>query len=130
MTTAHVCSWGVSDTHASAGKAAMTGNGIVYDFSKSTEAVQAPEHNEIGQVIGQTQYDEHKTVNCTLQVAHGVTPPTRGTMIQIDGEHFYLLNSTLTESNQAYARYQATLERYHRTAANFVTMATGAFSGS
>lgn len=129
MTTAHVCSWGVSDAHASAGKGAMTGNGIVYDFDKSQEPVQAPEHNEIGQVIGQTQYDEHKTVNCTLQVAHGATPPNRGTMITVDGEAYYLLNARLTESNQAYARYQVTLERYHLTSGNFVTLATGAFAG-
>lgn len=130
MTTAHVCSWGVSDTHASAGKSAMSGSGIVYDFAKSTEPIQAPEHNEIGQVIGQTQYDEHKTIECTLQVAHGVNPPERGTVITIDSEYYYLLNARLTESNQAYARYQATLERYYRTSSNFVTMATGAFSAS
>ena len=129
MTKAHICSWGVSETHASAGsKVIATGSGIVYDFSKSTEPIQAPEHNEIGQVIGQTQYDEHKTINCTLQVAHGVTPPARGKAVEIDGEQFYVLNSTLTESNQAYARYQVTLERYFRTGANSVSFPTGAFS--
>lgn len=128
MTTAHVCSWGVSETHATAGKSTMTGNGIVYDFGKTTEPIQAPEHNEIGQVIAQTQYDEHKTVTCTLQTAHGATPPARGTMIEIDGEYYYLLNATLTESNQAYCRYQCTIERYYRTAADFVKFPTGAFS--
>lgn len=129
MTKVHVCSWGVSEAHASAGsKVIASGSGIVYDFSKSTEPIQAPEHNEIGQVIGQTQYDEHKTINCTLQVAHGVTPPARGAVVEIDSEHYYILTSTLTESNQAYARYQVTLERYYNTKAGFVTMPSGAFA--
>ena len=127
MTKAHVCSWGIANSHMGL-TGAMSGNGIVYDFSKATEPVQSPEHNEIGQVIGQTQYDEHKTVNCTLQTAHGVTAPARGTIITVDGEKYYLLNATLTESNQAYCRYAATLERYHLTGDNFVTMASGAFT--
>lgn len=130
MTTTHVCSWGIADGHQSTTGLVGSGSGIVYGFEKGEEPILAPEHNEIGQVIAQTQYDEHGTINCTLQIAHGVTPPSRGTIVTIDSTSYYVNNSSLTESNQAYARYSISLERYARTGSGFVVMATGAFSGS
>lgn len=129
MTTTHVCSWGIATAHQDASKFIGSGSGIVYDLSKGQEPIMAPEHNEIGQVIAQTQYDERGFLNGTLQVAHGVTPPARGAVITIDAQAYYVTNINITESNSAYSRYSITLERYFRTAGTaFVVLATGAFS--
>ena len=128
LTTAHVCSWGINYSGHDASNFVKSGSGILYDFGKNTEPVMAPEHNEIGQVISQTQYDEHGTVNATLQVAHGVTPPDRLSILEVDSKYYYVTSIQQTESNQAYERYSISLERYHRTAQNFVVAPTGAFS--
>ncbi len=86
----------------------------------------APEHNEIGQVIAQTNYDMHGRISGTLQVAHGLQLPEAGTVVQIDGKYYYLVNATLSESNQAYDKYAVSFERYLRTAGSaFVVNPTG-----
>lgn len=128
ITTTHICSWGIDHDNHTTAKFVGTGSGIVYDVNKNIDPIQAPEHNEIGQVIAQTVYDEHQTMTATLQTTHGVTPPTRGSTVQIDNEYWYMVNCTKTESNQAYVRYNITLERFFRIGQNSVVLATGAFA--
>lgn len=129
LTTTHVCSWGID--YSKYDKAAFLsgasgGNGILYGVDESTEPIMAPEHNELGQVIAQTNYDMHGRISGTLQVAHGLSLPTAGQVVTINGSAYYLASASLSESNQAYDKYAVTFERYLRTSGSaFVVHPTG-----
>ena len=127
LTKTHVCSWGIDYSRFDKADILPSGaSGILYGVDESTEPVMAPEHNEIGQVIGQTNYDMHGRISGTLQVAHGLELPEAGTVVQIDNKYYYLVNATLSESNQAYDKYAVSFERYLRTAGSaFVVNPTG-----
>ena len=127
LTKTHVCSWGID--YSRFDKSSMlpaSASGILYGVDEGVEPIMAPEHNEIGQVIAQTNYDMHGRISGTLQVAHGLNLPEAGTVVQIDGKYYYLVNATLSESNQAYDKYAVSFERYLRTAGcAFVVNPTG-----
>ena len=127
LTKTHVCSWGID--YSRFDKSAMlpsSASGILYGVDKGVEPIMAPEHNEIGQVIAQTNYDMHGRISGTLQVAHGLQLPASGGVVQIDNEYYYLVNATLSESNQAYDKYAVSFERYLRTSGSaFVVNPTG-----
>ena len=127
ITNSHVCSWGIDyTTFDKANFLPSGGSGILYGVDESVEPVMAPEHNEIGQVIAQTHYDNHGRMSGTLQVAHGITLPGEATPVQIHGKYYYIVNATLSETNQTYDKYSVTLERYHLTnSETFVVKATG-----
>lgn len=129
LTKTHVCSWGIDHGRYTAAAffagASGTKAGILYGVDVSVDPVLAPEHNEIGQVISQTQYDAHGRCTGTLQVAHGIALPSSSEVIQVDDKYYYLVSATLSESNQSYDKYNVTLERYHLTGAGFVVGATG-----
>ena len=127
VTSTHVCSWGIDYSTYERGKFLPSGaNGILYGVDESVEPILAPEHNEIGQVIAQTHYDNHGRISGTLQVAHGVELPGEATPVQIHGKYYYIVNASLSETNQTYDKYSVTLERYHLTSsASFVVKATG-----
>lgn len=127
LTKTHVCSWGIDYSRFDKSSMLPSGaSGILYGVDKGVEPIMAPEHNEIGQVIAQTNYDMHGRISGTLQVAHGLQLPAAGTVVEIDNEYYYLVNATLSESNQAYDKYAVSFERYLRTAGSaFVVNPTG-----
>ena len=127
LTKTHVCSWGIDYSRFDKADILPSGaSGILYGVDESTEPVMAPEHNEIGQVIAQTNYDMHGRISGTLQVAHGLQLPQAGAVFEIDDKYYYLVSATLSESNQSYDKYSATFERYLRTAGSaFVNHPTG-----
>lgn len=127
LTKTHVCSWGIDYSRFDKAQMLPGGaSGILYGVDEGVEPIMAPEHNEIGQVIAQTNYDMHGRISGTLQVAHGLQLPEAGTVVQIDGKYYYLVNATLSESNQAYDKYAVSFERYLRTAGSaFVVNPTG-----
>lgn len=103
-TTTATASWGVGT--------ASPVTGVMTDYSDSTEAVDAPEQNEVGQVIGDTVYDKRETVNCTVQVAAGTAKPDVGSQISINSKNYIVKNSTVTENNNSYRKIAVTAERY------------------
>lgn len=126
LTKTHVCSWGIDySKYDKADFLPSGGSGILYGVDESTEPVMAPEHNEIGQVISQTNYDMHGRISGTLQVAHGIVLPAAGTVVEINDKYYYLVSANLSESNQTYDKYSATFERYLRTGSGFVVNPTG-----
>lgn len=127
LTKTHVCSWGIDYSRFDKSHMLPSGaSGILYGVDEGVEPIMAPEHNEIGQVIAQTNYDMHGRISGTLQVAHGLELPEAGTVVQIDNKYYYLVNATLSESNQAYDKYAVSFERYLRTAGSaFVVNPTG-----
>ena len=127
LTKTHVCSWGIDYAHYDKSKFLPSGgSGILYGVDESSEPIMAPEHNELGQVIAQTNYDMHGRISGTLQVAHGLALPDSGAVVQINGKYYYLVSATLSESNQSYDKYAVTFERYLRTSGSaFVQNPTG-----
>lgn len=127
LTKTHVCSWGIDYSRFDKARMLPVGaSGILYGVDEGVEPIMAPEHNEIGQVIAQTNYDMHGRISGTLQVAHGLQLPDAGAVVQIDNKYYYLVNATLSESNQAYDKYAVSFERYLRTAGSaFVVNPTG-----
>ena len=99
-------SWGVSHTG--------TAVGVYTDVSQGAEPVNAPLHNEIGQVIGQSNYDTHKTGDYTILVKAGVDLPAQGSQITIGAITGYVLNVRLMESNSQYQRAAVSIERYRK----------------
>ena len=96
-TTQGMASWGVSGGCSNV-------QGIVTDLEENHEVQTAPEYNEVGAVVKQTAYDEHVSLNCTVEVAAGTQPPAPGTSISINGKQGYVVSARLTESNQAYRK--------------------------
>ena len=127
LTKSHVCSWGIDyATYDKSDFLPTGGSGILYGVDESVEPIMAPEHNEIGQVVAQTNYDMHGRISGTLQVAHGLDLPAAGTVVEINEKYYYLVSANLSESNQAYEKYSVTFERYLRTGgATFVVNPTG-----
>lgn len=132
LTTGHVCSWGIDYEHYDKAAILPSGaSGIIYGLDESVEPIMAPEHNELGQVIAQTNYDMHGRFSGTLQVAHGLALPSEGSTMQINSKYYYLVNATLSESNQSYDKYAVTVERYLRTGGTgFVVHPTGWNNGN
>ena len=104
-TTTATASWGVS-----AGNGELSG--VLVEYSESVEAILGTEQNEIGSVIGQAQYDEHTTVNATVQVPVDATPPEPGASITINGKSGYVRSAEIAESNTNYRRIRVTVECY------------------
>lgn len=104
-TTTGIASWGVTG--------AVTGvSGIVTSIGHDDEAVLAPEYNEAGQVVKQTLYDVHTTLDATVEVAAGTALPAVGSQITIDGKQGYVVKAKLAEDNQAYRKISLTVELY------------------
>ena len=96
-TSQGIAAWGVQG-----GVGSVTG--IVTDLERSIEAQVAPEYNEVGAVVKVTKYDEHTTLNVTVEVPASAQPPDAGSSITIDGKQGYVTNARVVESNQAYRK--------------------------
>ena len=102
-----VASWGVSG-----GTSVTNVTGVITDVDVGGEPVLAPEYNEVGAVIKQTMYDEHKTVDVTVEVAAGTAKPASGASITIAGVEGYVTRARIVESNQAYRKIIISAEAY------------------
>ena len=111
-TTSGTASWGVTD-----GTTVTNVTGVITDCEVNGEPVLAPEYNEIGAVIKQTQYDTHTTVDVTVEVAANVSAPVAGASIMIAGVAGYVTRSRVVESNQAYRKILISAECYANCAA-------------
>ena len=105
VTQMKTASWGV---YARTDKV----SGVITDFENSSEAVIAPEQNEMGSVINQTMYDMHKTISMTIQVKSTTTPPVVGSKISIDNNHYYVTSARVVESNSAYRKIAISAESF------------------
>ena len=106
-TTTGTASWGVSD-----GTSVTNVSGVITDIDIGGEPILSPEYNEIGAVIKQTMYDEHSTVDVTVEVASGTAKPVPGASITIAGVAGYVVRSRVVESNQAYRKILISAEAY------------------
>lgn len=106
-TTTGVAAWGVSD-----GTSVTNVTGVITDVDAGGEPILAPEYNEIGAVIKQTMYDEHKTIDVTVEVASGTEKPASGASITIAGVAGYVARARIVESNQAYRKIIISAEAY------------------
>lgn len=111
-TTSGTASWGVTD-----GNTVTSVTGIVTECEVSEEPSLAPEYNEVGAVVKQTQYDVRKTATATVEVASSVNAPGAGTQITVAGLQGYVTSSRVVETNQAYRKIQVTVETYANCAA-------------
>lgn len=107
VTTTKTASWGISTIR---GQTAVAG--VVTDYDDAEEPILAPEHNEVGTVINQTQYDRHFTCSFTVQVASGTAKPLGGAAITIATKTWYVTSARITESNSAYRKIAISAERY------------------
>ena len=106
-TTTGIASWGVSG-----GTSVSTVTGVITDIDVGGEPILAPEYNEIGAVIKQTMYDEHTTVDVTVEVAAGTSKPDSGASITIAGVAGYVVRARIVENNQAYRKILVSAEAY------------------
>ena len=106
-TTPGIASWGIKD-----GTTVGDVSGIITDIEVGGEPVLAPEYNEIGAVVKQTQYDTHTTVDVTVEVASTTEPPDAGASITIAGVEGYVTRARIIESNQAYRKIAISAEAY------------------
>lgn len=104
VTTTKTASWGV--------KQDSPVTGVITDYEDANEPVLQPEHNEMGSTINQTMNDIHYTCSFTVQVAAATAKPASGTQIQIGGQTWYVTNSRVTESNNAYRKIAVNAERF------------------
>lgn len=104
-TTNGIASWGVTST--------CTGvTGVVTSLEVATEGSLAPEQNEIGAVIKMTKYDDHTTMNATIEVASGTALPEIGKAISIGGKTGFVTKASVIEDNNAYRKISVTAEAY------------------
>ena len=116
VTTTKTASWGINTP---LGAAIVTG--VITDWDDGDDAVLAPEQNEKGTTINQTQYDRHFTASMTIQVAAATDKPKSGKAVQIGGNTWYVLNARVTESNTAYRKIAVNIERWELCTAVEVT---------
>lgn len=122
ITTTHVASWGIRDSHTGATiLEASEGTAVITSLVPSTEPVMAPEHNEVGSVIGQAIYDVHTAIRCSMNIKASVAEafeeyrkdPTKfETVVTIDDAIYYCTSLEIVESNQDYMKFNCSLERY------------------
>lgn len=104
-TNTGVASWGVSSSGSGVA-------GIITHIDGDNESILAPEYNEIGAVVKQTLYDEHRTVTMTVEVASGTSAPQSGAAITVAGVAGYVVRSRVVEDNHAYRHIEVTVEAY------------------
>ena len=109
-TTLATAEWGVK------GSSEFPKAGVVTDVQVHVEFSSSPELNEIGAVIQQAQYDEHKTATATIQCKHEVALPTAKDVITIkagaSSVEGYVTGCDIVESNQAYVKAIVNVECY------------------
>lgn len=104
-TTSGTAQWGVKFTCSGI-------TGVMTDCDAGNEPVYAMQYNEIGAVIQAVLYDQHKTINCTLEVAAGVSLDDYPKQITVAGVQGMLTAAHLVESNNAFRKYTATIEAW------------------
>ena len=107
VTNNGIASWGVTGS--------ATGvTGIITSIDDGSIPVMAPEHNEIGQVIKQTQYDTQYKGTFTVEVAANTDIPADGTSITVNGRRMYITEALKLEDNNSYRRIQISAESYRK----------------
>lgn len=114
-TTSATAEWGVN------GSSGFYSKGVVTDVQVHVEFSSSPELNEVGAVIQQAQYDEHKTATATIQCKHDVALPAKGDSVEIkagaSSVKGYVTGCDIVESNQAYVKATVNVECYTNCAA-------------
>ena len=122
-TTTATAEWGVK------GSSGFPKTGVVTDVQVHVEFSSSPELNEIGAVIQQAQYDEHKTATATIQCKHDVALPSKNDSIEIkagaSSVKGYVTGCDIVESNQAYVKAMVNVECYTNCKAYTVCSSSG-----
>ena len=123
VTTTKTASWGITTP---LGSAVVTG--VITDWDDGDDAITAPEQNEKGSTINETQYDRHYTATMTVQVAALVNKPQSGKTVSVGSQTWFVRSARVTESNTAYRKIQVNLERWELC--NAVEVTSGISSAS
>lgn len=101
---------------------------VCIDCDMTIEAQHQNEQDQNGAVVGDTIYDQRKTYTLTVQVPKGLSHPTPGTMITIDGEACELISVSEIQSNRDYQKVRLVLEHWPNLAAAGITDLTSTAS--
>lgn len=107
VTTTKTASWGIE---TALGSAIVTG--VITDWDDGEDAITAPEQNEKGTTINETQYDRHFTASMTVQVAATTEKPKSGKSVTVGGNQWFVRSARVTESNSAYRKIAINIERW------------------
>lgn len=107
ITTTKTASWGIN---TALGSAVVTG--VITDWDDGDDAITAPEQNENGSTINETQYDRHFTASMTVQVAAATDKPKSGKSVNVGSQAWFVRSARVTESNTAYRKIAVNLERW------------------
>ena len=123
ITTTKTASWGITTP---LGLQVVTG--VITDWDDGDDAITAPEQNEKGSTINETQYDRHYTATMTIQVAALTNKPQSGKSVAVGAQTWFVRSARVTESNTAYRKIQVNLERWELC--NAVEVTSGISSAS
>lgn len=114
VTTTNIASWGIQESHISAGKGLLTGtgtaSGIVTNWDESGDFRAGELQNEVGSLIGRDVYDVVRSVQCSLITAFVDNLPQVGTNVQVNGKYYWIKTARISENNGSYAKLDITLE--------------------
>ena len=102
-------SWGVKTGHRGA-PAGVTG--VVTDYDESLEPIMAALQNEVGSDIGHTVYDQKRSISMTIQCKANSELPQVDQLISVGGIQCYVDRANITENNQSYMKFAASLSRF------------------
>lgn len=111
-TTTQTASWGVRTSHGA------VGSGVCISWDETVEPIMAPEHNEVGAVIGQAVYDVRHTVRATYNIpASAATGLSNINTVQEILSYsvptgYYVTSAEVVESNSDYMKINVGLEMY------------------
>lgn len=102
-------SWGVKTGHRGA-PAGVTG--VVTDYDESLEPIMAALQDEVGSDIGHTVYDQKRSISVTIQCKSNSAIPAVDDVLTINGVQCYVDRANITENNQSYMKFAASLSRF------------------
>ena len=105
-------SWGIKSDHRNT---PANVSGVVTDYDTSLEPIMAALQDEVGADIGHTVYDEKTSVSVTIQCKSTAQLPPVNAPLTINGVTFYVDHTNITESNQAYMKFTASLSKFKAT---------------
>lgn len=123
ITTTKTASWGITTPLGS-----QVVTGVITDWDDGDDAITAPEQNEKGSTINETQYDRHYTATMTIQVAALTNKPQSGKSVAVGSQTWFVRSARVTESNTAYRKIQVNMERWELC--NAVEVTSGISSAS
>lgn len=123
ITTTKTASWGITTPLGS-----QVVTGVITDWDDGDDAITAPEQNEKGSTINETQYDRHYTATMTIQVPALTNKPQSGKSVAVGSQTWFVRSARVTESNTAYRKIQVNMERWELC--NAVEVTSGISSAS